>query len=70
MEFIRAHPDDQFRVSRLKIGAQETLPFYKTATVEERIDDLRQWATSPRPAFLELSEYAVSRDIIYEGVGD
>ena len=63
---------------RLKIVVDESepattaapRPFYETATPEEWSQALREWATSHNPNSPGLSDWAVERDSIYEGVGE
>jgi hypothetical protein len=45
----------------------EALPFYATATRDERIRALREWAKSHRRDLPPLSDDAISRESIYFG---
>ena len=45
----------------------EPLPFYATATKEERVRALREWAASHLLDTVFLSDDAISRDSIYFG---
>jgi hypothetical protein len=48
-------------------GSGEPLPFYATATPEERVRALREWAESHGRDTPCLSDEAISRESIYFG---
>ena len=48
------------------VNKQEEHPFYETATASEWVTAFREWAASHRHDAPPLSDYAVSRENIYE----
>lgn len=51
---------------RQLINKQEERPFHETATASEWVKAFREWAASHRHDAPPLSDYAVSRESIYE----
>ncbi|HLO84479.1 MAG TPA: hypothetical protein VK203_05600 [Nostocaceae cyanobacterium] len=48
------------------VKKQQELPFYETATPDEWVKAFREWSASHHHNVLPLSDYAVSRESIYE----
>ncbi|WP_026135175.1 hypothetical protein [Scytonema hofmannii] len=48
------------------LNRQQERPFHETATAQEWVTAFREWAASHRHNAPPLSEYAVSRQNIYE----
>ncbi len=48
------------------VNKQEERPFYETATASEWVTAFREWAASHRHNVPPLSDYAVSRESMYE----
>jgi hypothetical protein len=62
-EKVKPHIDSLLREL---VGKQEERPFHETATAEEWVTAFQGWAASHRHTAPSLSDYAVSRESMYE----
>ncbi|MEP6756504.1 MAG: hypothetical protein ABJA67_13445 [Chthonomonadales bacterium] len=69
LHILQEHPDDRFRLAPLTDPVASP-PFHETASAEEWNAAFTSWIESHEPGKPLLSDYAVSREGIYEGVGE
>jgi hypothetical protein len=73
LEIMVSTPDYDGTKAVLLPGATRPIPprpdYWRNMTHEERMKDFREWRNS-LPTGVGLSDYAVSRESIYKGVGE
>ena len=70
MEFVNGHPEARFRVSRVEATSLGIPKHPIELSSDELKAKLIDWTRENRPSGPLLSDYAVSREGIYEGVGE